>query len=57
MDRRLLVKEFSRLKTWVDKVKGTMKETVELVDKLQTELNEANASKLVLKNRAKTAKD
>lgn len=56
-DRRLLVKECSRLKTRVDKVEGTMKETLELVDKLQAELDEAHACKLVLENRTKTAED
>lgn len=33
-DRRLLVEECLRLKTRVDEVEGTMKETLELVDKL-----------------------
>lgn len=34
-----------------------MKETLELVDKLQVDLGEANASKLALENRTKSAKD
>lgn len=56
-DRRLLAEECSRLKARVNEVKGTIKETLESMDKLQAERNEANASKLVLENRAKTAKD
>lgn len=34
-----------------------MKETLESVNKLQADLDEANTSKLASKNRAKTAKD
>lgn len=34
-----------------------MKETLELVDRLQAKLNETNTSKMVLENRAKTVKD
>lgn len=45
-----MVKECSRLKTWIDEVEGTIKEILELVDKFQAELNEARASKLVLEN-------
>lgn len=46
-----------RLKTWVDEVEGTMKETLESVDKLQADLSDANASNLVLENRAKTVEN
>lgn len=50
MDRRLLVEESSRLKARVDEVEGTTKETLDSMDKLQAELNKANASKLVVQN-------
>lgn len=53
-NKKLLAKEYSRLKIWVDEVKVTMKETLEFMDKLQAELNEANASNLILENWAKT---
>lgn len=49
-DIRLLADECSRLKTRVNEVESTMKETLELVDKLQLELGEVNASKLTLEN-------
>lgn len=52
-----MVGECSRLKARVDEVESTMKETLESMDKLQAELSEANASKLFLKNRAKTIED
>lgn len=38
-------------------MKSTMKETLKSVDKLRTELNEANDSKLVLENMAKIAEN
>lgn len=38
-------------------MEGAIKETLESVDKLQVDLNEANSSKLALENRAKSAKD
>lgn len=50
MKKRLLVEECSRLKTQVDKVEGTIKETLESVDKLQADLGEADAFKLALEN-------
>lgn len=40
------------MKTWVKEVENTMKETLESVDKLQEDLDEANAAKLALKNQA-----
>lgn len=52
-----MVKESSRLKTQVNEVEGIMKETLELVDKFQADLDEANASKLVLENRERSAED
>lgn len=51
MDRRLLVEECSRLKAQVAEVEGTMKETLESMDKLQADLDEAIASKLGLRIR------
>lgn len=56
-NRRLLAEERSRLKSRVDEVEGNMKEILESVNKLKAEVNEANASKLVFENRAKTAED
>lgn len=56
-NRRLLAEACSRLKAQVNEVEGIMKETLESMDKLQAELNEANASKLVLENQAETAED
>lgn len=41
----------------VDEMERTIKETLEFVDKLKVDLDQANASKLVLENRAKTTKD
>lgn len=55
MDRRLLIKECSGLKARVNEVEGTIKEILESVDKLQPTMDEANASKLGLKNWAKVA--
>lgn len=45
------------MKTQVEKVENTMKEKLESVDKLQVDLDEANASKLAYKNWAKAAED
>lgn len=56
-DKRLLIKEHLRLNAHIDEVEGTMKETLELVDKLWVDLDEANASKLGLENRTKFLKD
>lgn len=39
------------------KVENTMKETLESVDKLRVDLDEAIASKLSLKNQAKSTED
>lgn len=55
--QKTLAEECSRLKARVDEVEGTMKETLELVDKLQTDLGEANTSKLALKSREKIFED
>lgn len=38
-------------------VENTIKETLESVDKLQANLDEANTSKVALENRAKTVED
>lgn len=57
MDKNLLQEDCSRLKAQIDVVEGTMKETLESVDKLQEDLGEANASMLTLKNWAKGVKD
>lgn len=56
-DKGLLQEECLRLNTRVNKVKGTMKDTMELVDKLQADLNEANTSKFALENWVKSAED
>lgn len=45
------------MKAQVNEVEDTMKETLESMDKLQANLNEANASKLALETRAKNAED
>lgn len=52
MDKNLLQKECLRLKTQVDKVEGTMKETLESVDKLQ-----ADASRSAFENGPKIFED
>lgn len=50
-DRKNLLQEVClRLKARVKKVENTMKEMLESVDKLQADLNEANALKLASKN-------
>lgn len=56
-DKTLLREECSMLKARVNKVEGTMKEILESMDKLQMDLNEANASKLGLENRAESTED
>lgn len=53
----LLVEECSTLKTWGAEVKGTMKETLEFVDKFQADFDAALAYKLSLENQAKFVKD
>lgn len=57
MHRKLLAEECSSLKTRFAKVEGTMKETLELVDKFQIDLDAALASNLGLESRAKSAED
>lgn len=47
----------SRQKAWVTEVENTMKETLKFVDKLQVDLDEANATEATLEGWAKTAKD
>lgn len=54
IDKNLLQEECTRLKARVSEVENTMKETLESIDKLQTNLDEANTSKFALKNQAKT---
>lgn len=44
-------------KAQVDKVEGIMKETLESMDKLQADLDEANALKLAPENQAKNVED
>lgn len=56
-DKSLLQEECSRLKARVKKVENIIKETLESIDKLQTDLDEANTSKSALENQAKIAKD
>lgn len=56
-DKRLLMEECSRMKVRIDEVEGTIKETLESMDKLPAKLNEANASKLVVEHRAKSVDD
>lgn len=56
-DRKLLDEECSTLKARVNEVKVTIKETLELVDKLRVDLDEANASKLGLEDRVKSTED
>lgn len=55
--RELLDEECSTLKSWMAKVEGAMKETLEFMDKLQVDLDAALASKLGLENRAKSTED
>lgn len=49
--------ECSRLKAQVEEVEVTMKETLELVNKLQADLGEANTLRLASESRAKATKD
>lgn len=56
-DNNLLLKKGQRLKARVEEVEGTMKETLEFVDKLKADLNKANAAKAILDARAKSVKD
>lgn len=53
----LLAEECSRLKARIAKVEFTMKETLESVDKLQTDLDTAFASNLGLEDRVKSTED
>lgn len=57
IDKNLLQEEYLRLKAWVFKVKNPMKETLEWIEKLQTDLDEANTAKATLENQFKTAED
>lgn len=50
-------KEYSRLKVRVAEVESTMKETLEFVDKLRVDLDEAIALKEGLENWAKSGED
>lgn len=52
-----MIGECSRLKAWVIEVEGTMRETLESMDKLQADLNEALTSNLGLEHRVKSAED
>lgn len=56
-ENNLLLKKGQRLKARVEEVEGTMKETLEFVDKLKADLNKANAVKAILDARAKSVKD
>lgn len=53
MNKNLLQEQCSKLKAWITKVESTMKETLESIDKLQTNLDEANTTKLALEKWAK----
>lgn len=57
MDKNLLQDECSRLKARVTEVENTIKEIIESIDKLQIDLNAANAVKETLENRSKIAKN
>lgn len=52
-----MAEKCSRLKTQVAEVEGTMKETLESIDNLQTDLNVALAFNLGLEHRAKFFED
>lgn len=53
--RELLAEEYSSLKIRVAKVEGTMKESLESVDKFQADLDTALASNLGLESQTKSA--
>lgn len=57
MHKELLVEECLTLKTRMAEVEGTMKDTLESLDKFQVDLDAALASRLGLENQAKSAKD
>lgn len=57
MHKRLLTEECSSLKTQVGKVEGTIKETLEFMEKLQADLDTALASNLGLKGQTKSFED
>lgn len=57
MDKNLLQDECSRLKARVTEVENTIKEIIESIDKLQIDLNAANAVKETLENRSKIAEN
>lgn len=54
-ERNLMQKDCHRLKARITEVENTMKEMLESVDKLQADLDEANAVKDNLEDRAKAA--
>lgn len=56
-ERNLLLEKGQLLKARVKEVEGTMKETLEFMDKFQSDLDEANATKVALKTEAKAMKD
>lgn len=56
-NKNLLQEECLRLKARVEEVETTVKETLEFVDKLQANLDEANISKLAFEDRAKNTED
>lgn len=57
IDKNLLQEKCSRLKAWVAEMENTMKETLESINKLQADLDEGNAAKASLKNRAQIIED
>lgn len=57
MDKNLLQDECSRLKARVTEVENTIKEIIESIDKLQIDLDAANAVKETLENRSKIAEN
>lgn len=54
MDINHLQEKCTKLKARVTEVENTMKETFEFIDKLQTDLDLANAANATIENRAKT---
>lgn len=54
MDINHLQEKCTKLKARVTEVENTMKETLEFIDKLQTDLDLANAANATIENRAKT---
>lgn len=56
-ERNLLQEDCQRLKAHVFEVENTMKEMLEFMDELQVDLDEANAAKANLEDRAKAIED